>query len=154
MLADIWLTFGKNHRCAEYQSTLGRNVQKCRKGRRSGTYLWVCCFTLVLEEIFHVHLAIVLWAMMQAGKTPTAPVMFSIRKCLPIWINCPFTYCCILEHSRWTWLMCSNCGHWVFTSEACFVKKLAVSTSCLFHAEINYLLRWKCLDKLLKSGMR
>lgn len=38
MLADIWLTFGKNHRCEPYQTMLGRNVQKYTIGKCSVTY--------------------------------------------------------------------------------------------------------------------
>lgn len=53
MLADFWLAFAKNHRCAEYQSTLGRNVQKYTKGKCSVTYGLVYCSAPMLQEIFH-----------------------------------------------------------------------------------------------------
>lgn len=53
MLADFWLAFAKNHRCVECPSTLGRNVQKYMKGKRSVTYWLVHCSTPMLQELFH-----------------------------------------------------------------------------------------------------
>lgn len=53
MLADFWLAFAKNHRCGECPSTLGRNVQKYMKGKRSVTYWLVHCSTPMLQELFH-----------------------------------------------------------------------------------------------------
>lgn len=145
LLADIWLTFGKNHRCAEYQSTLGRNVEKGGAQGLTGEFSTPhSCWRRSSQAVGNYFVS------HGAGwkETHSTSHVFN-KEVLAYWRNCPFTYCFISEHGWWIQLMCSNCGYWVFTFEACFVKKLAVSTSLLFHTEVNCLSRWKCLDKLL-----